>query len=57
MVSSAPDYSGMNQLLSLSSLVYWAEMELISPTAALIVLCSVLVTREILITCQCFGYC
>ena len=34
-----------------------AEMELISPTAALVVLCSVLVARTVLITHQCFGYC
>jgi len=34
-----------------------AEMELVFPTAALIVLCFVLVARNILITHQCFGYC
>ena len=32
-----------------------AEMELIFPIAALIVLCSVLVARTVLITHQCFG--
>ena len=32
-------------------------MELILPIAALIVLCSVLVARKVLITHQCFGYC
>ena len=34
-----------------------AEMELVLPTAALVVLCSVLVARTVLITHQCFGYC
>ena len=34
-----------------------AEMELVFPTAALIVLCFVLVPRKVLITHQCFGYC
>jgi len=34
-----------------------AEMELIFPIAALIVLCFVLVARKVLITYQCFGYC
>ena len=34
-----------------------AEMELIFPIAALIMLCSVLVARKVLITHQCFGYC
>ena len=34
-----------------------AEMELIVPIAALIVLCSVLVAEKVLITHLCFGYC
>jgi len=34
-----------------------AEMELIFSIAALIVLSSVLVAREVLITHQCSGYC
>ena len=33
-----------------------AEMELIFPLAALIVLCFVLVARKVLITHRCFGY-
>ena len=34
-----------------------AEMEFIFPVAALIVLCSVLVARKVLVTQQRFGYC
>lgn len=49
---------------TLSALYYYlspvvltlAEMELVFPTAAFIVLCSILVATKVLITCQCFGY-
>jgi len=34
-----------------------AEMELIFLTAALLMLCFVLVTGKVLVTQQCFGYC
>ena len=47
------------ELTVLIKQIVWslAEMELIFPIAALIVLCSVLVARKVLITHQCFGYC
>ena len=45
-------------LHSLNEIVLaWAELELIFPIAALLVLCCVLVASEVLITHQGFGYC
>ena len=46
-----------NPLADLPLVLGLAGMELIFPIAALIVLCSVLVARKVLITHQCFGYC
>ncbi|GAB0191254.1 hypothetical protein GRJ2_001590700 [Grus japonensis] len=49
-------YLDLLTLFHMTSVLGLAEMELILPTAALMVLCCVLVASKLLITHQCFGY-